>query len=128
MAHDVPSTLPSVADMEQPELILMGWRGEVRGKNVKGVVKAADRNVLVLKNHGLLATGRSIPEAVLLADTMEREAEIQLLAMAAGKLDLPSVEGRERSKEYLRSEKMIGRAWAYQLRRLARERPEILDM
>ena len=86
------------------------------------------RSAMVLKNHGLLATGRTIPEAVMLADTMEREAEIQLLAMAAGKLDLPSIEGRERSKKYLRSDKMIGRAWAYQLRRLASKRPDVLEM
>ncbi len=86
------------------------------------------RSAMVLKNHGLLATGRTIAEAVVLADTMEREAEIQLLAMAAGTLDLPSIEGRVRSKEYLRSDKMIGRAWAYQLRRLARLRPEVLEM
>ena len=86
------------------------------------------RSAMVLKNHGLLAAGRTIPEAIVLADTMEREAEIQLLAMAAGTLDLPSIEGRERSKEYLRSDKMIGRAWAYQLRRLARLRPEVLEM
>ena len=86
------------------------------------------RSAMVLKNHGLLATGRTIPEAIVLVDTMEREAEIQLLAMVAGKLDLPSIEGRERSKKYLRLDKMIGRAWAYQLRRLARERPDVLKM
>ena len=45
--------------------------------------------------------------------------------MAAGTLDLPSLEGRERSKDYLRSDKMIGRAWTYQLRRLARRVAEI---
>lgn len=86
------------------------------------------RSAMVLKNHGLLTVGRSIPEAVVLADAMEREAEVQLLAMAAGTLDLASAEGQMRSKEYVRSEKMVGRAWAYMLRRLAAERPEILSM
>lgn len=86
------------------------------------------RSALVLKNHGLLTVGRSIPEAVVLADTMETQAEIQLLAMAAGKLDLPTFEGRERSKNYLRSEKMIGRSWSFMMRKLARERPEVLEM
>lgn len=87
-----------------------------------------DKFALVLKNHGLLTVGHSIPEAVLLANTMEDEAEIQLLAMAAGKLDLCSDEGNRRTKEYLRSEKMIGRGWAYLMRRLAAERPHILNM
>ena len=87
-----------------------------------------NRHALVLKNHGLLAAGRSIPEAVQLANTMEHEAKIQLLAMAAGKLDPPSDEGARRSQAYLRSDKMIGRGWAYLMRRLAAERPEVLDM
>jgi L-fuculose-phosphate aldolase len=86
------------------------------------------KSAMVLKNHGLLAVGRTIPEAVILADTMEKEAEIQLLAMAAGKLDLPSVEGRERSKAHLRSDLMIERSWTFLLRRLARERPHVLSM
>ena len=87
-----------------------------------------NRHALVLKNHGLLAVGRSIAEAVLLANTMEHEAEVQLLAMAAGTLDPPSPEGARRSQEYLRSDKMIGRGWAYLMRRLAAERPDVLEM
>jgi nucleotide-binding universal stress UspA family protein len=58
IAHEVPEALLNMADVEQPDLILMGWRGEVRGPglrgtNVAGVVKAADTNVLVLKDNGL---------------------------------------------------------------------------
>lgn len=86
------------------------------------------RSAMVLKNHGLLTVGKTIPEAVVLADSMEKEAEIQLLAMAAGEIDLPSIEERERSKAYVRSELMVERAWAYMMRRLARERSEILEM
>lgn len=58
VAHNVPSAILSVADLEQPDLILMGWTGEVRnspirGTNVAGVVKVANRDVLVLKDNGL---------------------------------------------------------------------------
>jgi len=58
VAHNVPSAILNVADIEQPDLILMGWRGDVRGPrlrstNVAGVAKVADRNVLVLKDNGL---------------------------------------------------------------------------
>jgi amino acid transporter/nucleotide-binding universal stress UspA family protein len=58
VAHNVPSALLNVADIEQPDLILMGWHGDVRGPllrgtNVAGVVKVANRNVLVLKDNGL---------------------------------------------------------------------------
>ena len=86
------------------------------------------KSAMVLKNHGLLTVGRSIPEAVILANSMEETAEIQLMAMAAGKLDLPSDEGAQRTKTYLRDEKMILRGWSFWMRRLARERPEILKM
>jgi nucleotide-binding universal stress UspA family protein len=58
VAHSVPSAILSVADIEEPDLILMGWNEHVRGSrtrgaNVTGVVKGANRNVLVLKDNGL---------------------------------------------------------------------------
>ena len=58
VAHNVPSAIVSVADIEQPDWILMGWTGEVRnspkrGTNVAGVVKIANHDVLVLKDNGL---------------------------------------------------------------------------
>ena len=43
----------SRADIEKPDLILLGWRGQVRGSNMTGVAKAADRSVMVLKDNGL---------------------------------------------------------------------------
>jgi len=58
VAHNVPSAILSVADTAQSELIVMGWRGEVRAPriqrtNVAGVLKVAVENVLVLKDRGL---------------------------------------------------------------------------
>jgi nucleotide-binding universal stress UspA family protein len=58
VAHSVPSAILSVADIERPEMILMGWNEHVRGARTRGtsvasVVKAANRNVLVLKDNGL---------------------------------------------------------------------------
>lgn len=87
-----------------------------------------DGCAMVLKNHGLLALGATVPEAVAMAITMEEQAEIQLMAMAAGKLDLASREDNLRTRAYLRSETMIGRAWAYYMRRLAKERPHVMRM
>ena len=87
-----------------------------------------NRSAIVLKNHGLLTVGRSIPEAVILANTMEEAAEIQLMAMSAGTLDLPSDKGAQRTKTYLRNEEMIMRGWAFWMRRLARDRPELMKM
>lgn len=87
-----------------------------------------NKSAMVLKNHGLLTVGRSIPEAVILANTMEEFAEIQLLAMSAGKLDLPSDDGAQRTKNYLRNEEMIMRGWTLWMRRLARHRPDVMKM
>lgn len=86
------------------------------------------RSCLVLKNHGLLTAATSVPAAVILADTMEREAEMQLMAMAAGPLDPPSDAGSRRTKEYLFNDKMFSRGWTYLMRQLARERPDVLTM
>ncbi len=58
VAHSVPSALLNIADIEQADIILMGWLGNVRGPllrgtNVREVAKVADRNILVLKDNGL---------------------------------------------------------------------------
>ena len=58
VARSVSSAILSVAEMEQPEYIIMGWKGEVRmsrtGRtNVADVLKIARGNVLVLKDRGL---------------------------------------------------------------------------
>jgi len=104
--------------------------GVALGKEPGALMAAAlgEKSAMVLKNHGLLTVGRSIPEAVILANCMEETAEIQLMAMAAGTLDLPSDAGNERTKSYLRNEEKIMRGWSFWMRRLARERPELLDM
>lgn len=87
------------------------------------------RAALMLKNHGLLTAGKSIADAVLLAITMDEEAEIQLLALGAtGRLSLPSREGSLRCRDYVRSELMTQRGWAYFLRKLERLRPQVFEM
>jgi APA family basic amino acid/polyamine antiporter len=58
VAHNVPSAILSVADTENPDLIIMGWRGEdrmprIQRNTVSGVLKLAKGNVLVLKDRGL---------------------------------------------------------------------------
>jgi len=63
VARSVPSALLNIADIEQADIILMGWRGDVRGPllrgtNVTGVAKVADRNILVLKDNGLSEVDR----------------------------------------------------------------------
>ena len=87
-----------------------------------------NRSCMVLKNHGLLTAASSIPAAVILADTMEKEAEMQLMAMSAGTLSPPSADGSRRTKEYLFNDKMFGRGWTFLLRKLAAQKPEVMHM
>ena len=58
VAHNIPSAILSAADMESPELIIMGWKGSgkiprSRRTNVGQVLKIAKGNVLVLKDRGI---------------------------------------------------------------------------
>lgn len=87
-----------------------------------------EKSCMVLKNHGLLTAATSIPAAVILADTMEKEAEMLLMAKAAGTLSPPSAEGSDRTKAYLFNDKAFGRGWTYLMRRLARHRPDVMNM
>ncbi|MBS3818127.1 amino acid permease [bacterium] len=58
VAHNIPSAILGVVDMENPDLIVMGWKGEARMSsarrpNVVGVIRIAKENVVVLKDRGL---------------------------------------------------------------------------
>ena len=52
---------------------------------------------LILKNHGLMAVGRTVPECFLRLYRLERACQVQLDAAAAGTLDLLSPEIANRS-------------------------------
>lgn len=48
------------------------------------VADLGDRNLMILRNHGLLACGRNPGEAFLNLNTIERACEIQIAALAGG--------------------------------------------
>ena len=52
---------------------------------------------LILKNHGLMAVGRTVPECFLRLYRLERACQVQLDAAAAGTLDMLSPEIADRS-------------------------------
>jgi ribulose-5-phosphate 4-epimerase/fuculose-1-phosphate aldolase len=45
-----------------------------------------DKRAVILRNHGLLAWGPSVPEAFLVLWTLQRACDVQIAASAAGKL------------------------------------------
>ena len=63
-----------------------------------------DNDVLVLRNHGTLVTGRSIAEAFHSVMHFDRACEAQVMALAGGvALSSPSLEAAERTAEMARS-------------------------
>jgi len=48
-----------------------------------------DKQLLILRNHGLLAGGRTIPEAFIMMFYLEQACRIQIAAQAGGALHLP---------------------------------------
>ena len=67
-------------DYEGPSLDL-----DERGRLLKNL---GDNQAMMLRNHGLLVTGRSVPEAFLRLYRLERACQIQIDAAAAGPLNI----------------------------------------
>jgi ribulose-5-phosphate 4-epimerase/fuculose-1-phosphate aldolase len=67
-------------DYEGPSLDL-----DERGRLLKNL---GEHQAMLLRNHGLLATGRSVPEAFLRLYRLERACQIQVDAAAAGTLNV----------------------------------------
>jgi ribulose-5-phosphate 4-epimerase/fuculose-1-phosphate aldolase len=62
------------------------------GERERLVASLGQHPVLILRNHGLLTVGRTVPEALLLMWRLERACQIQLAAQAGGALHLPPEE------------------------------------
>jgi L-fuculose-phosphate aldolase len=87
-----------------------------RGKAVARTLGQA--GILILRNHGLVAAGRTIEEAVFLAIKLEKACRIQLLAEAAGgpKLFVKDEELADKRKRTNRGDSQ-GNAFSYLVRR-----------
>jgi len=89
------------------------------------ITKSLNKNcALILRNHGLLTVGRTIPEAFIRFWRLNRACEVQLAAQGA-KLRFPSKEvceaSREMTDEFLRHQASEGELeFAAQLRRIDR--------
>ena len=70
----------SYHDYEGPSLDL-----DERGRLLKNL---GDNQAMMLRNHGVLTTGRTVPEAFLRLYRLERACQIQVDAAAAGTLNL----------------------------------------
>lgn len=81
------------------------------------------KNVLLLRNHGLVTVARNMPHAFMLAFYLERSCQIQLSAQATGqKLHLPTPEVCEHTAQQFEGPERLSleRAFDALLRRMGR--------
>ena len=94
------------------------------------VTDLGEHRAMILRNHGLLTAGRTIPEAFELMYNLEMSCKIQLDVMATGRtLRVPPDEVRERAaRQWVRDGKPQGlRSWPALLRMLDRKNPGYRD-
>ena len=108
---------------------LQAWPGVPVG-NEEGEIIAAtlgDKRAILLSHHGQLSTGRTIEEACVIAQLIERAAKLQLLAMSAGTLKpiLPAL-GRE-AHDWISRPKRHGAAFNYYARQILRRHADCLN-
>ena len=82
------------------------------------------KKLMLLRNHGTLATGSSIPECFMLLYNIERSCTMQVRAMASGELHLPSKKSMNtaaaQGADLLNRGKLGSLAWPALLRMLDR--------
>ena len=103
------------------------------------VANLGDSQVMILRNHGLLALGASIPEAFNSMYRLERACQVQLMALSCNtELNLPADEAVKRANTQLSRNTAAGHAgratpafglmeWPSLLRRLDRRDPSYRD-
>jgi L-fuculose-phosphate aldolase len=80
----------------------------------------ADRNALLLVNHGIVSVGPDVPTAVMTALLLDRACRMQLTAMATGELRRWSSDAEALSKrDHCYSPELLRQAWDYLGRRLS---------
>ena len=102
------------------------------GERERLLVDLGDGKAMILRNHGLLTVGRTIPEAFIWLYRLERACQVQLDAMAAGRLhliDSAVVDHSNRETDrFLESEAGIGELeFQALMRRLDRIDPSYRD-
>ena len=93
---------------------------------LKFAEKLGDRQILLLKNHGLIAVGRSVRHAVCAAVIFHQNCRIHLQALSAGSVSGFSDVGEaknilEQAGEFLNQDRIIDMRWE-QLARKAKQK------
>jgi L-fuculose-phosphate aldolase len=101
---------------------LKTWPGVPVGNEEGEIIAAAlgDKRAILLSHHGQLVTGRTIEEACALALLIERAAQMQLLAMAAGDVRPISPKLGREAHDWISTPKRNQATFSYFARRVLR--------
>lgn len=109
------------------------WEGFALDEDEKPrlVADLGDKRAMIMRNHGLIVAGRSVPEAFRLIYYLERACRLQLQVMASGaKISPPSPEVCEktaRAWDESSSDVATIREWPALIRMLDRKDPSYRD-
>jgi len=99
---------------ETAELIVRPDQGEAVARAL------GERNVVILRGHGVLVAAKSVPWAVYTALTLERVLQIQAIATALGPLRPMSAEMADRVYPAKYRDEFLPTYWDYLVRRVRR--------
>jgi L-fuculose-phosphate aldolase len=102
---------------------LPDWPGLPIGDEEGIIISEAMENkkVMLLANHGLIATGETIEEAAYLAVFFERAAALQLAAAAAGKVHPVDPDKAREARDFLLKPKIVEMTFEYLSRKALRD-------
>ena len=102
------------------------YDGIVESDEVGARMAAAlgDGQVLALRNHGIVAVGATVADAVCAAVVYEENCAMQLMALSAGghAVGLPEDEAAD-ARDFLASPRVVAMRWQQLARKAARRRP-----
>jgi ribulose-5-phosphate 4-epimerase/fuculose-1-phosphate aldolase len=79
-----------------------------------------ERRAVILRNHGVVTVGQSLPWAILAAVTLERAARLQSIAASLGRLRPLSPEWAQRIQPAKYHDRLLEEYWAAWVRRVRR--------
>ena len=90
------------------------------------IAELGAHRAMMLRNHGTLTCGRTVAEAFVLMDTLDKACRIQLAAMAAGAVTMPAEDVLTRTHAQLTADPEPEGAleWPALLRALMRSEPD----
>lgn len=140
--HTHPRFVSSLSMLEAPLVVshmdlcplyedcafLEKWPGVPVGNEEGEIISAAlgEKRAILLSHHGMLVTGKTVEEACVLALLMERAAQMQLTAMAAGEIKpIDPALGKE-AHDWISTPRRYGVTFGYYARRALSQHTDCL--